>query len=488
SASGGGEVTVNAGINTIASTSATALSVQNTTIGSGGLSFRSISAGNASADPDPANGIVLVNTGTVGALTVAGNGSAGTGGTIRNTTGGDGTTAGIGIYLNNTRSPSFSWMQLNDHQGWGIRGIDVTNLTLANVVVSGANGTDVSTDEGAVFFTNLTGTASVTSSSFSGGVEDNFKVFNTAGTLNRITFTTVNFGANSTSLGNDALLLQGRGSSVLNATITGSTFTAARGDLFQFLVEQQAQGDLVFSDNTLSNNHPNIAAGGGGVTVTSGGDPATDGSALTYSITGNSLRGSRGSALVVQKLAGHGTASGTVSGNLIGVSGQVRSGSVEGSGISIGLVGAGSHTAAIGNNTIRQYREHGIYVQTGNSATGGGNGGRMVASITGNTVSERAVDAGTSTFFPGNGIRFVNGIASTDVITACLTITGNSVTGQGVSPQPDIRVWDRYVAGTFALPGLGAPTANASAFVQSNNGGTPTVQATSPDQFTTTCP
>jgi methionine-rich copper-binding protein CopC len=482
-ATGGGNLTVSGGINTISTGSGTALRVDNTTIASGGLTFRSIAANGG------ANGIFLNNTGSTAGLTVTGAaGTAGSGGTIQNTTGADGTTSGIGIYLNNTLAPSFSWMQLNGHAGWAIRGIDVANLTLANMVVSGTNGSDVNTDEGAVFFTNLTGTASVTSSSFSGGAEDNFKVFNTGGTLDRITFTTVTFGANSAANGSDALLLQGRGGSVLNATITGSTFTAARGDLFQFLVEQQAQGDLVFSNNTLNNNHPNIAAGGGGVTVTSGGDPATDGSALTYSITGNTLRGSRGAALVVQKLAGHGTASGTVSGNFIGVSGQVRSGSIEGSGISMGLVGAGSHTTTIGNNTIRQYRDHGIYVQTGSSAAGGGNGGRMVASITGNTVAERAVDASTSTFFPGNGIRFVNGSVSTDVITACLTIAGNSVTGQGVSPQTDIRVWDRYAAGTFALPGLGAPTANASTFVQSNNGGTPTVQATSPDQFTTTCP
>ncbi len=481
-ATGGGNLTVQGTTNTIASGTGTALTVANTTIAAGGLNFRSIAASGG------ANGIFLNNTGSTAGLTVTGNGSAGTGGAITNTTGGDGSTSGIGIYLNSTRSPSFSFMQLNDHQGWGIRGIDVTNLTLANVVVSGTNGTDASTDEGAVFFTNLTGSASVTNSAFSGGAEDNFKVFNTAGTLNRITFTTVNFGANSTALGSDALLLQARGSSVMNATITGSTFTSSRGDLFQYLVEQQATGDLVFTGNTLSNNHPNIAANGGGVTVTSGGDPATDVSALTYNISSNTLRGSRGAALVVQKLAGRGTASGTVNGNQIGVTGVVRSGSIEASGISMDLVGAGSHTTTITNNTIRQYRDHGIYVQTGNSAAGGGNNGRMVATINNNTVAERAADAGTGTFFPGNGIRFVNGNVSTDVITACLTITGNSVTGQGVSPQSDIRVWDRYVASTFALPGLGAPTPDASTFIRNNNGGTPSVTATSPDQFTTTCP
>src|SRR5207248_500707 len=91
SATGGGTVNVNdAGpvVNTLTTTTGTALNVANTTIGSTGLKFQSISANGAT------NGIVLNNTGTTAGLTVTGNAgtcistaSTCTGGTIQNTSG-----------------------------------------------------------------------------------------------------------------------------------------------------------------------------------------------------------------------------------------------------------------------------------------------------------------------------------------------------------------------------------------------------------------
>ena len=82
-ATGGGTVNVTGATNTLTTTTATALNVANTTIGASGLTFLSINAPTASANP----GIVLNNTGT-GAFTVTGTGTtAGTGGTISNKTG-----------------------------------------------------------------------------------------------------------------------------------------------------------------------------------------------------------------------------------------------------------------------------------------------------------------------------------------------------------------------------------------------------------------
>ncbi len=77
-------------VNTLATTTGIALNVANTTIGSNKLEFQSISANGA------ANGIILNNTGSIGGLTVSGNGGTCTaantsgcsGGTIQNTTGG----------------------------------------------------------------------------------------------------------------------------------------------------------------------------------------------------------------------------------------------------------------------------------------------------------------------------------------------------------------------------------------------------------------
>ena len=47
-----------------------------------------------------------------------------------------------------------------------------------------------------------------------------------------------------------------------------------------------SKSDLAFTGNTLSNNHPAIATGGGGVTI-SGGDNSGSGVTLTYNIANN---------------------------------------------------------------------------------------------------------------------------------------------------------------------------------------------------------
>src|SRR5581483_820093 len=65
-ATGGGTVTSTDTASTLTTTTATALNVANTTIGAGGLHFKSISSNGAT------NGIVLNNTGSTAGLTVHG--------------------------------------------------------------------------------------------------------------------------------------------------------------------------------------------------------------------------------------------------------------------------------------------------------------------------------------------------------------------------------------------------------------------------------
>ena len=115
-ATGGGTVTVIGSANTIATTTGTALNVQNTTIGAGGLLFRSIAANGA------VNGIVLNATGSSGSLTVTGTGSAGTGGTIQNT-------SGHGISLIDTLNPSFTNVSVSNTGGSGVNGTQVSGFT-----------------------------------------------------------------------------------------------------------------------------------------------------------------------------------------------------------------------------------------------------------------------------------------------------------------------------------------------------------------------
>src|SRR5690606_33739311 len=154
------------------------------------------------------------------------------GGTIANKNGGNGsTTGGIGIYLNNTKNPSFSWMLLNNFQHYAIGGSTVTGLPLANSAVNGSNGSTPADGVRIVSFNNLTGSATVSDTSISGGFEDNVRIVNTTGTLNRVTFSNVTIGANSTAAGNDGIIIEGQGSSTVNVSIVNSTFTSARGDL-----------------------------------------------------------------------------------------------------------------------------------------------------------------------------------------------------------------------------------------------------------------
>ena len=96
----------------------------------------------------------------------------------------------------------------------------VNGFNFSNSVINGVNGNNAAADEGSVSFSELTGSASESSTSISGGFEDNFRVVNTSGTLNRITFTSVTIGANSTADGNDGIILEAlTGAAILNATI-----------------------------------------------------------------------------------------------------------------------------------------------------------------------------------------------------------------------------------------------------------------------------
>src|SRR5262249_9358444 len=140
----GGTVTVTGAGNTINSTSATALNVANTTIGSAGLTFQSISAGNNTAAADPTNGIVLNNTGSSGGLTVTGIGTtAGSGGTIQNNV--------QGALFTSTSNLSLSNMNfINPNSGEGtVNNID--NPIFNSAAQAGINMSGVST----VTFTNL---------------------------------------------------------------------------------------------------------------------------------------------------------------------------------------------------------------------------------------------------------------------------------------------------------------------------------------------
>jgi Bacterial Ig domain/Cadherin-like domain len=463
-ATGGGTIAVTGAGNSITSTTGTALNVVSTDIGASNLNFQSISAGTGAGSAG--NGIVLDNTGTNGGLIITGSGSAGSGGTIQHKTGSDGTTTGIGIYLNSTKNPSLAWMQLNDFDNFAIRGFSVNGFTMSNTVINGTNGNSATQNEGSVSFgantgepggpaNGLTGSASVTSCNISGAFEDNFRVANQSGSLNRITFDATTIGANSTTDGNDGLLIEGESSATINVTVQNSFFTSARADLFNLILNGNNTSDLIFTGNTLTNNHPAIATGGGGVTIVSGNNVAS-GANFTFNMSGNSFRDADGHAVLIVKSTDPGTVSGTFANNTIGVAATANSGSAAGSGLKVQNAGLGTITIAITGNQIRQYNNFGIELLTGGGATA--YSGNLNATITGNTVSNPGTGG-----LPMNGIHLNGGTVPGDTYQICANIGGagalaNSITGSGANGGTDFRLRQRQST-TVKLPGyVGANT------------------------------
>jgi len=315
-ASGGGTLTVIGSGNTIASAGGIALNVLNTTIGAGGLTFQSISASGGAA------GIVLTNTGSSGGLSVTGVGStAGSGGTIQNTQQGavltstsnvslsnmnftnantsngvvnnaDNATFNSGaraaINLSNVSTATFTNLNMNGGVQVGINGQNVSNLTIADSTITGFGD---SVGEGDVKLWNLSGTASVTNSTFSFAAGDSsagenlFEVRNNGGTLilnaSGNTFSNTRDSAN----GSGGIALTAVSSAVITLNATNNDFL----NLATSGIETIARGTSTMSVNitdggTVGNGNVFDPQGGTGRAI---GLSAEDSSALTFNINDN---------------------------------------------------------------------------------------------------------------------------------------------------------------------------------------------------------
>ncbi|MBO0879449.1 MAG: cadherin-like domain-containing protein, partial [Mycobacterium sp.] len=490
---------LNVGEVSVTTTNAIAVNLTNS---DGAFSFTSISANGGS------DGIVWNNSSAAsGSFTITGSGgtctntttTGCTGGTISNMTGADDSSVapvGTGIALNNASNVSLTRMFIHDHSNYGIRGFGVTGFTLANSVINGTNGTNDATpfNDSSVYFNNnsgvaLQGTASISNTFISGGFTNNFWVLNNAGTLNS-TFDTVNIGANSTTGGNKGIMVEGLGSATINVTVRNSTFTSSRGDLFGMQADGSGGGNLDFDSNTLSNNHPAIATGGGGVTLIGG---AAAGGTFHFNIHGtNTFRDAVGHALNIVKDIGAGSANGTVTGAQIGVVGVTDSGSKAGSGLNfLDEGGGGSMTVAATNNRITQYNNDGISIVVGGGVISGGN---FNATITGNTIGPLGSD---TIQFPGVGIRLTSGVTPGtpgDSFTTCAQLGGagvlhNTLTNSGISgASADYRVRQRFNT-TVQLPGYSGAAGDLTAvvnFIDSNNTVTQSPGGTASADFTNT--
>jgi hypothetical protein len=390
-------------INKITTTTGTALNVANTNIGSQNLEFRSISAGTGASGP--ANGIVVNNTGAAGGLKVKGTGGAGTGGTIQRTT-------GDGISLASTQHVELSHMIVTNGGEDGIDGTSVNNFALTSSSVT--NNGNAANEEG-ISFSNLSGTASLSSVTATGNAYNNLRIDNTTGTLSSLAVTGGSYSNNSSTTGNHGILMEIKGSSALTSgTISGATIA----DNFSIGLQAVAGDTATVSSLTITNNTFTGTLTGA---TTGSQEIAVDcskaqTSSMTCSITNNlGILNHNSHAINVSTAAGAGTGgtfNARITGNTIGAAGTAFSGSNIGNGIRVSLNGDSSNRVLVASNTIRQFPNgRGIEV-IGRNGVGGSD-----VTVTGNIV-----DGDFQATVQNGGAELASIVVQSNCVTVCNTV------------------------------------------------------------------
>jgi len=458
----GGTSVTTTGLNTINTRSATALNITNLPIGSGNVTFRSISAGNNDANADPASGIILNNTGVAagnGGLIVTGN-SAGTcggvvnvsnpvtsdctGGTIQKNT-------GTGISLTSTKNVSLTRMFIFDNADNGIKATTVNGISVISCDID-SNADQTAPDESGLYLLETYGTATITNTWISNSFEtdvriENSNVTNGALTTNMSGSTIINNGA-STQAGN---LFNFLGTVTSNMTLNLSNSRISGNRVAGQITGSGLRADTSGGNMTLNVGSSTFQNNSVAMDVTLGGTANVK--HLTFDLHDNpTITGSSGTAINVT--AGGGFAGDTVTGkirnNVIGTSGVTNSGSLLGVGMDIDNESTAPYTVSVTGNTVREIQKFdGIFVHQVVNA------GSMNATITGNTIDQIRNSGGSNVFA-------INAFI-TSAGTMCANISGNTLTNidpSGFGNGKKIRV--RQTSGTFNIT-QAVPTAAANA-------------------------
>ncbi len=492
-------------VNTLTSTSGTALNVANTDIGANNLEFRSISSNGA------ASGIVLNTTGS-GNLVVKGNGgsctSAGTctGGAIQNST-------SYGISLTNTTSPSFTRIAIVNAGRSGIDGQQVTNFTLANSFIdnvgTAAAGqyeeSNLAFNDGGTFTSSaISGTVSITNNILTNARRAGIMIENGNGTISNLTISnnTLTSSTNSTvSLGN-AIHVLVQGSASLNAhlttgTISGNTITNFPSGEGILIAGGAGNGSNNTSSTLGANGTPinitgNFISGGTGtnrmgsnaIRVAFNGQVGV----ANFNISNNGTAGSPITNIEGQGISvfmgGTVTGTTTVDNNII-VANQTLAAGTQGMAVQVDDGPAALGTSAadynfiITNNSISNYEGSGIRAIARASL------GKMDVTIQNNKV-------GTPILANRNAIRVDSGSAAGDV-TVCMNMTGNTnlsngdLTGSGVNAGIGVRKQGSVAAtNDFGIVGIAAAPTNAQVqtFLDNPTNGTVGVDIISGSNYT----
>ncbi len=494
-ATGGGTVNVTGSTNTVDTTTGTAVNVASTTIGAGGLTFRSVSSNGA------ANGVVLNNTGTSGGLTVTGNG--GTCASVATCTGGTIQNATVGVSMTNTRSPSFDRLFVSNTTGSGVKGTQVTNFTFTNGKIA-TSGTGGGVDTSNIAFNtlstatenNLSGTVTITGNTLTNAHHHGVDIFSYSGTITNATI------SNNT---------------LTSYTTTGGGGTNSVGSGIRFIAFGSAGGVASITKATIDSNIVNNFPGAVGIQVQCGqaggaAAPATScgtaGSATNkVAITSNQINKPGNGATVKTGAEGLiALVNGAGQGNFDISSNNVQA--TTGTSISSSAFGNANVTETITNNTVVSNNIFGSQgIGIGTSTTGGfaTNSPHLTATITGNNVSRsdgngilavardsqagqldvsiknNTVGASLSGVRPG--IRVDAGASSGDN-DVCLDISGNTSAGSGGTQGIGLRKQGTVTTtNAFGVEGMAATSSpGVETFVNGQNpagGGTLLISATS---------
>lgn len=341
-------------------------------------------------------GISLVNV--AGSFAVTGSGTPGSGGTISNTTGSS------AILLSNVPNVSLSHMVVRDNAGSGINATSLGGFALSQSTLQN-NGDDASEDN--VRLVEVSGTASIGSSTIGNASGNNVVVQNSAGALSfSLANSTLSSDATEPNASNGLAVIAG-GTSVMNASITRNIFEGHR--LAHLRVSSSGAGQMNVSvvENRLT--CANELA-----TACTASFISRSNASFDYSILSNVITGLI-APLALNKQEGTGVMTGSFTGNSIGLPGQ--SGSGGGGLLVLSQVDGVSHTISILNNGIRNYDLVGIDVIAGGAAL-------LEATVSANVIDETSASA-------HHGFRATAGNSPTSAANLCLSLTNNTLMDAG---------------------------------------------------------
>jgi hypothetical protein len=464
-ATGGGTVTATQNntsiVNTLTTTTGTALNVANTTIGAAGLTFRSINAGGVTG---PSVGISLVNTGAAGGLTVVGNSAGTCGGTVvdKNTvatapvtsdcTGGTIQNAATGIRLDSTANVSLTRMRITgtSAHNYGIYGTNVTGFTFNRSVIDGSIGATTAGQDAPMVFGQLTtsngllGNNFITDSTISGGIEHNIELYGQSGT-SRLTVTRTVVKSNSVAGGADGIQMEMRGSANAIVLVENSQFDDNKSQAIQAAANETSVVHFTLQNSRWSKT----TQGNEGVLFSNGASGQLFVDINNNLVPGTLTTGFGGTAIFVGQTPGNATAASSLHArirNNVVTSPQ----SATNHSVIAYLTSTVGATAPgfvhVHDNTITQH------------STGGTSRGLLVDTPDTNTSPSFHATVLNNTVSWTDPVNALNSLVvqARQSSTACMHISGNNATTAGLSNALRARQQNTAVANLF---GSGASAA-----------------------------